>query len=440
MLEPITSETLAHVRTPEMRDYARIYLDVYQQFAWDVEQFGLPFARQDPNRTEAQALRCSLPQKGVQVRSGGASLVWRWHSSACEACRKGQGTETMLLSLRCHRDCFFCFNPNQENYQQFCTQMQDWRGQLDRLAASGQRLTHLALTGGEPLLYPQQAVEFFARARQLFPDVHLRLYTSGDLLTRPLAQQLRQAGLDEIRFSIKQEDAPAQQEAVLQNLEMAVELIPDVLVEMPVFPGGQDQMRQLLLRLDKAGAKGINLLELCFPYNNAPEFARRGLQLRWPPYQTLYNFWYAGGLPVAGSELECLRLLEFAAQQDLRLGVHYCSLENKNTGQVWQQNHQIPCTDPTLMHSEKDFYLKALKVFGAEARRALPLLRQAGCPVQVDPEHQAVQFHPRDLHHLQGDPELGVSYQIMELRDGVPTARELRLDRTTLRTLCPEDL
>ena len=64
------------------------------------------------------------------------------------------------------------------------------------------------------------------------------------------------------------------------------------------------------------------------------------------------------------------------------------------------------------MHSEKDFYLKALKVFGAEARRALPLLRQAGCPVQVDPEHQAVQFHPRDLHHLQGDPELGVSYQI----------------------------
>lgn len=92
------------------------------------------------------------------------------------------------------------------------------------------------------------------------------------------------------------------------------------------------------------------------------------------------------------------------------------------------------------MHSEKDFYLKALKVFGAEARRALPLLRQAGCPVQVDPEHQAVQFHPRDLHHLQGDPELGVSYQIMELRDGVPIARELRLDRTTLRTLCPEDL
>ena len=241
MLEPITSETLAHVRTPEMRDYARIYLDVYQQFARDVEQFGLPFARQDPNRTEAQALRRSLPQKGVQVRSGGASLVWRWHSSACEACRKGQGTETMLLSLRCHRDCFFCFNPNQENYQQFCTQMQDWRGQLDRLAASGQRLTHLALTGGEPLLYPQQAVEFFARARQLFPGVHLRLYTSGDLLTRPLAQQLRQAGLDEIRFSIKQEDALAQQEAVLQNLEMAVELRvrPIQMMMGPVTMGGK---------------------------------------------------------------------------------------------------------------------------------------------------------------------------------------------------------
>lgn len=440
MLEPITSETLSHVRTPEMRDYARIYLDVYRQFARDVEQFGLPFARQDPARAEAEALRRSLPRKGVQVRSGGASLVWNWLSTACEACRRGQGSETMLLSLRCHRDCFFCFNPNQEDYPRLCTQMQDWCGQLDRLAAQGGRLTHLALTGGEPLLYPQQAVEFFARARELFPGVHLRLYTSGDLLTEPLARQLRQAGLEEVRFSVKQEDPAPRQEQVLQNLERAVGIFPDVLVEMPVFPGSQDWMRQLLLRLDRAGARGINLLELCFPYNNAPEFARRGLELRWPPYQTLYNFWYAGGLPVAGSEVECLRLLDFAAGQKLRLGVHYCSLENKNTGQVWQQNHQIPCTDPTLMPSEKDFYLKTLKVFGDEARRALPLLRQAGCPVRVDPEHRAVQFHPRDLVHLEGDPEIGVSYQIMELRDGAPTARELRLDRTTRRTLRPEDL
>lgn len=440
MLEPITSETLAHVRTPEMRAYAGIYLEVYRQFAQDVEQFGLPFARQDPARAEAEALRRLLSQKGVQSHSGGASLVWNWRSCACDACRTGQGSETLVLSLRCHRDCFFCFNPNQENYPQLCAQMQDWRAQLDQLAAGGGRLRCLALTGGEPLLYPQQAVEFFARARQLFPKVHLRLYTSGDLLTEPLARQLRQAGLEEVRFSIKQEDPAPRQQQVLQNLEQAVGIFPDVLVEMPVFPGSQSWMRQLLLRLDQAGARGINLLELCFPYNNAPEFARRGMQLRWPPYQTLYNFWYAGGLPVAGSELECLRLLDFAAEQKLRLGVHYCSLENKNTGQVWQQNHQIPCTDPTLMPSEKDFYLKTLKVFGAEARRALPLLRQAGCPVRVDPEHQAVQFHPQHLHHLQGDPEIGVSYQIMEWRDGVPTARELRLDRTTRRSLEPGDL
>lgn len=71
---------------------------------------------------------------------------------------------------------------------------------------------------------------------------------------------------------------------------------------------------------------------------------------------------------------------------------------------------------------------------------ALAAAAAAGCPVQGGPGTPGGAFHPQDLHHLQGDPELGVSYQIMELRDGVPTARELRLDRTTLRTLCPEDL
>ena len=39
-----------------------------------------------------------------------------------------------------------------------------------------------------------EAVAFFSRAAELFPDAHLRLYTSGDLLTRDLIDRLVRAG------------------------------------------------------------------------------------------------------------------------------------------------------------------------------------------------------------------------------------------------------
>lgn len=31
-------------------------------------------------------------------------------------------------------------------------------------------------------------------------------------------------------------------------------------------------------------------------------------------------------------------MLQYASEQSLKLGVHYCSLENKHTGQLYQQN------------------------------------------------------------------------------------------------------
>ena len=95
-------------------------------------------------------------------------------------------------------------------------------------------------------------------------------------------------------------------------MEMARRYIPCVMVEMPVMPDAEEAMRALLHRFDGIGVWCVNLLELCFPYHNAEAFRERGFLLKDPPYRTLYNFWYAGGLPVAGSELVALRLLSFA--------------------------------------------------------------------------------------------------------------------------------
>ena len=40
------------------------------------------------------------------------SLFINFKSDACVACRMGVNTTTAYLSLRCNKDCYFCFNPN----------------------------------------------------------------------------------------------------------------------------------------------------------------------------------------------------------------------------------------------------------------------------------------------------------------------------------------
>ena len=75
------------------------------------------------------------------------------------------------------------------------------------------------------------------------------------------------------------------------------------------------------------------LLEFCYPYFNSEVFVERNFKVKKQPFRVLYNYWYAGGLPVSQSELDCLKLVEFALDEGLTMGVHYCSLENKQTAQ-----------------------------------------------------------------------------------------------------------
>ncbi len=442
MIQEITRATAAKIKNPVFRDYAHMYLDIYDGFVKDVETFGLPFHKENDHERETKELRDQLAEMNILSRCEGASLVYNRISPACEACKKGVGTMTSYVSFRCHRHCFFCFNPNQDNFEANCVEKKDWMGELQAVKAEGGQLTHIALTGGEPLLHPEDTVAFFEKAKELFPLAHRRLYTSGDLLTERMCQRLKETGLEEIRFSYKMEDSAQLKEKVLANMEMAKKYIPSVMVEMPVMPDAEEEMKTLLTRLNEMGIFGINLLELCFPYHNVEAFKVRGYELKYPPYRTLYNFWYAGGLPVAGSELVALRLMRFAAEQKMKLGIHYCSLENKNFGQMYQQNKVLSKCPSAMYFSPKDFYLKTVKVFGAEAVQARRILEKAGVRTFVyDKEAQYISFHPQYARLLKGRPmEVALSINVMEPRDGQIVARELKLMRALPGDCEPEQL
>jgi pyruvate formate-lyase activating enzyme-like uncharacterized protein len=434
MIIDINETTLSSIRNPALHTYAGQYVRIYQDFVEQIRRTGINFEQQDDTKQVRERI-VALGKKGAIVRNDGKSLYVNRISSACQACQTAVGSQTFFISLKCHRNCFFCFNPNQEEYEHYREITRDTIAELDALRANSGRVQHLALTGGEPLLHKEETIQFFQHARQIFPNVYMRLYTCGDHLERETLQHFKDAGLNEVRFSIRIEDTEKAQRHTYDQIALAREYIPNVMVEMPALPGKMDEMKSVLVELDRLGVFGINLLEFCYPYHNSDVYNKRGYHIKARPFRILYNYWYAGGLPVAGSETICLDLLAFALQKGLKLGVHYCSLENKHTGQIYQQNNGYKLPKRTYF-SRKDYFIKTAKVFGEDIAAVKQLFDKSGYrDYSMSEQHNFLEFHVDKIRSLSKmNIEVGISSNVIESRDNEQVLRELKVDVTTPQT------
>ena len=396
-MKPIAAADIPRDISEEYATYLRHFIQQRARFERTMASFGVPVSSDSASAERTAALRRQLEEAGAHVRNGGKSIAWKSISPACERCRTGVKSISEFLSLACHRSCWFCFNENQCDYHLYENAQKDWRGELSAFRKTMGGLDYIALTGGEPLLHPDDACAFFTQARRENPNAHLRLYTSGDQLSPELLSRLKASGLDEIRFSVKLDDPSAAQKRTLERIRAAVGVIPAVLVEMPVVPGTHDEMRHLLHTLEQAGVFGINLLELCFPLHHAEAFTSRGLALKANPYAILYDYGYAGALPVEGSEALALQLMLEEMQRNTALHMHYCSLENKNTAQIYEQNDGGKRAIPLYDFSHENFFYTTLRCFGSHALELADELDDAGCAHALDEEGRMVQFAPHDL-------------------------------------------
>ncbi|MED3571359.1 radical SAM protein [Cytobacillus praedii] len=430
MIKKITKDSIYLIRNQSFLRYAQLFTNIESDTLSTIEAFGLELEQAQLANERVRTLT-RLKEKQALFRNNKKSIYINRISSACEACQTGTDSYTTFVSMKCHRNCYFCFNENQDNYLHFLENKRDARNELAELVDAGYKLKHIALTGGEPLLFKDETIQFFQFAKEKLPESYTRLYTAGDLLTEELLQQLRDADLNEIRFSIKMEDSPKKRKHILGKIELAKRYIPNVLVEMPVIPGTLDDMKELLIELDKLDIFGINLLEFCFPLKDPKPFIDRGFKLKNPPYEMYYNYWYAGGLAIAMSEELCLALTEFAIEQKLKLGVHYCSLENKFTGQIYQQNHN-QVVDKTYSFSNQDYFFKTAKVFGKDKRKVIALLEKNRIPFEINQQYDFIQFPIEAIKRLTGiNIEIAIVSCIIEFDNNESIVREVSVDWTT---------
>lgn len=231
-------------------------------------------------------------------------------SPGCVICQDG-GWGCNFINRLCTRDCFFCKRwhaPKTElDSETEGHSFPDAKAHVEFARCLGIR--GVGFSGGEPLLVPDRLLSHLQAMRKEFGNsIYLWMYTNGDRVTPDLMKDLQRAGLNEIRLNL------AARGYDLAPLTVARAHIPTVTVEIPVIPEDFEQLKPLMMELQKVGVDFLNLHQLSIEAQNWRFLLDRP-----------YRLDCATGLCVHESELCALRLLLHACENGLHLPVNYCS-------------------------------------------------------------------------------------------------------------------
>lgn len=244
---------------------------------------------------------------------GGTKLDCTNLSPGCRICAEG-GWSCLFITGRCNCRCFYCPTAQTDNDLPTTNTVEfrapaDYVGYLERFGFRG-----ASISGGEPLLSFKRSLAYVRAVKNHFGDaMHVWLYTNGTLADGEKLRQLRDAGLDEIRFDIGATDYR------LDRLRLAVGVIPTVTVEIPAIPEDLERLKDQLAEMRDAGVDYLNLHQLRLTPFNFEHLATRG-----------YTFLHGEKVTVLESELAALELLRYSLDRHSGLPVNYCSFVFKN--------------------------------------------------------------------------------------------------------------
>lgn len=284
-----------------------------------------------------------LEQLSGRARSsaGGSKIHTGSLSRGCLHCIEGDWACNFINRL-CNRDCFFCKRshrvireePEAETWGFFFPGPKAHISYLKKFNIGG-----VSFSGGEPLLVRERLLEHLSAVRKEFGDsVYIWMYTNGDLVNRKILEELRDAGLQEIRFNI------AAREYDLTPALLAREFIPVVTVEIPCIPEDHEKLKALLPSMEEAGIDFLNIHQLTVEEQNCRDLVRRD-----------YHFTgLDSGISVYESEISALRLLLHACDKGISLPINYCTSIYKQRFQGRGFRKQRACAFPLAYEELSD--------------------------------------------------------------------------------------
>lgn len=303
-------------------------------------------------------------------------LFYRKCSPACDYCTEDAGFTARIVT-RCNRNCFFCFVSDTTLDDEIHIDLEKIKKDILEKNAR-QRIRTFAVSGGEPLLARNETVALFQWVREhLGSEIYLRLYTNGDYISETVLKELRSAGLDEMRISIKPDS-----HVDYYLIKKIKKYIPVVIVEIPVIPGSGLYLFKLLDELEQSEIDGLNLIELFFNGYRVHEFQSRNLAVFMP--DGVRNFGCAEfpyEYPIAGSLELALKAVQYIQANQYHYFAYICS-QNTKKAQYFHSNKMA--INEKIKHLDDGNYnedgnLKVLGIY-SDCERAMEIINKENVP------------------------------------------------------------
>jgi hypothetical protein len=236
----------------------------------------------------------------------------------CELCMRGAKL-VLFVSGRCGEGCYYCpLSEKRRGSDRTWVNEKLVRSDADVVEeALRMRALGAGITGGDPALELERTLHYLALLKSEFgEEFHIHMYTAT-CLRRDELMRLRSAGLDELRFHITEKNC----KKVWHSIEAAKLAGLEVGVEIPAFPGREDEIVEIALRVSELGGF-LNLNELEFSDTNAEALKSMGFSLR------------GDSCAVAGSREAALKAMERLEEEGAKARVHLCTSRYKDAGQL----------------------------------------------------------------------------------------------------------
>lgn len=269
-------------------------------------------------------------KKNIFIDENAKDIFYKTKSIWCTYCTLWKWA-TVVLSYKCHRDCFFCYeetplDPKVKINPYNKDDMNIIFKKIDTSFSNTDNKT-LAITWWEPFLFTDKVYEILEYVNEKYPWKNKRIYTTGELINEEKLKKLKLLWIDEMRYSIKPGEEPD-----IELYKLTKKYIKLVLIEMPIQPDSREYMIHILTKIDNSkSVDWVNLNELTFNNLNAKKYKENNLKLDLPNNELdIYHRYYDVSkieIWVYWSKLLALELIDYFSDRDASFYMHYCDLD-----------------------------------------------------------------------------------------------------------------
>ena len=191
-------------------------------------------------------------------------------SPGCRACKDNKWT-VVFIGNACNCKCYFCPQPHAKpvlgskadnNGIVYTPEGRYYSSHLlIRLknAITKKNLLAIGYGGGEPLLYIERIKDYAREITALDSGLYQYVYTNGKLVTKSIIQELREVGIQEVRFNLAATDFSQE---IINKMECARKIMPFLTIEIPVLKDTAQKLKKNIGRFIDIGVDQISLSEV----------------------------------------------------------------------------------------------------------------------------------------------------------------------------------